>query len=172
MERELKNKDEQLKKSEKDKQSAEENNEKLKKESVKSHKRVKELEEYIKELEESKKNIEEKYRELNVNSLKLRAQNEKLTEDLKVYQVPSAPKKPKVRRQISLKDELGSLEEPRFEHMTHHSYTLSRGVTERQSLSIGLTETIAHITAKKMKESNLNRRKDPSEEYFTLVLFI
>lgn len=150
----------------------EENNDKLKKESAKLNKRVKELEEYVNELEESKKSLEEKYRELNVSSLKIRAQYEKLSEDLKVYQIPSAPKKPKVRRQISLKDELGSLEEPRFEHLSHHSYTLSRGVSERPNLSIGLTESIAHITAKKQKESNLTKRKDPSEEYFTLVTSI
>lgn len=140
---------------------------------MKQHKKIKELDEYIKELEDQKSTLEEKCRELTVTSLKARAQNEKLVEDLKVYQSPqnNVHKKPKVRRQISLKCELESIEEPRFELAAHHSYTLSRGISEK-NLTIGLTETIAHITAKRAKESTNTRRKDPSEEYFTLVLFI
>lgn len=137
---------------------------------MKQHKKMKELDEYIKELEDQKSTLEEKCRELTVTSLKARAQNEKLVEDLKVYQSPqnNVPKKPKVRRQISLKCELESIEEPRFEYATHHSYTLSRGIPEK-NLSIGMTETIAHITAKRVKENTNSRRRDPSEEYFTLV---
>jgi hypothetical protein len=76
-----------------------------------------------------------------------------------------SPKKPKIRRQVSLMTELESIDEVHTEP-AFHSYTLSRGQSEK-SLSIGLTESIAHIAGKKTKEQV--RRKDPSEEYFTLV---
>jgi myosin heavy subunit len=170
LEKEFKAKEEQFLKLEKDKACIEELNEKLKRETFKQHKKIKELDEYSKELEEQKTILEDKCRELTVTNLKTKAINEKLVEDLKVYQSPqnSVQKKPKIRRHISLKCELESIEEPRVEYTTQHSYTLSRGIPEK-NLSVGLTETIAHITAKRAKESTNTRRKDPSEEYFTLV---
>ena len=172
-EKKIKSLEDSFTKSEKEKFALMETLSKLEKDQTKLTKKLKDQDDLSKQMSISSTSLEDKCRDLTILNVRLKAQTEKLQEDLKVYQQPSdslTPKKPKVRRQFSLKSELESIEELEPDSSpVFHSYTLSRANhTHGKSLEVSLSECIAHITTKRPKEPT--RRKDPSEEYFTLVI--
>ena len=107
---------------------------------------------------------------------KMKAKAEKLTEDLRINESSPtlvSPKKQKVRRHISLMSELEDLDKELTEeakeetkHESKHE-TFSFHTPLKAILSLVPNVSVVHVTGKKLRE--LNKRKDPLEEYFTLV---
>ena len=146
---------------------------KLERESGKFQKKVKELEEILADTENSKMELERQYEQLMINYNRTRSRAEKLTEDIQLIEKAKpteAPKKPKVRRHISLMSELEEIDReltqsPSTPSTPTNAFTLSSRM--KPDLAVQANVSSIHVTAKKTRE--LNRRKDPLEEYFTLV---
>ena len=170
-EKKIKNLEENFKKSENEKHLLEKTVSKLERNLSRALTKFKDQENASRELELLKSDLEEKNRELTLINLRLRAQNEKLSEDIKVCQFPiersSSTKKQHLRRVVSLKSELETIGETSEVigevSSSCHSYTLSRNPVEIKPLDAGLTQNVSNLSVKKEKIEN------QSTEDFTLV---
>jgi hypothetical protein len=89
-------------------------------------------------------------------------------EDIERARAPEK-KKVKVRRHISLMSELEEIDKELTQEQLHgHAFTLCSPVHSK--LSMTKSNSIASVIGKKPRE--VMKRKDPLEEYFTLVIDI
>jgi hypothetical protein len=142
---------------------------KLEKENNKHLKKIKDLEELLKITQDNMNSLEDQYRDLKVLNLRCKAENEKLTEELDFYRSKTlSPKKTKARRQLSLMSELEIIDEAIPDAGNSELFTLIGPKHSRKLETV--TQSVINIASRCVRETN--RRKDPSEEYFTLVFNI
>lgn len=138
---------------------------------MKQQTKIKENEDKILELEKYKENMEEKYNNLMSSYNRIKNQAEKLSEDIQIIEnSKKAPvEKRKNKRQFSLMSELEEMDIELVEEapVSPVPFILNSKIIPLLSLH---SSVIASIAGKKNRE--LNKRKDPLEEYFTLVFII
>jgi TolA-binding protein len=155
------------KKSEEKINNQQENISKLERENQKIILKAKDLEESLSQAENDKSILDQKYRDLTYSYNRLKTQADKLSEDIQVIEKSKevlTPRKNKNRRHISLMSELEEINTTIPEETTFKPFTLK---SPESQLTININLNIIHISGKKSRE--LNKRKDPLEEYFTLV---
>ncbi|OMJ90250.1 hypothetical protein SteCoe_7454 [Stentor coeruleus] len=144
---------------------------KLKSSLEKSKLKSKDLEETLSQLEESKGNLEQKYKELTFKYNQAKTKADRLHEDMQDIEQARAPekKKIKVRRHISLMSELEEIDKELTQEQSYgHAFTLCSPVHSK--LSMSKSNSVASVIGKKPRE--IMKRKNPLEEYFTLVIYI
>lgn len=139
---------------------------KIERELGKAKEKVKELEDELEDVENTKMKIEQKYKQLTFDYNRVKNKADKLSEDIQVIENASQKSvaKPKVRRHISLMSELEEFNLELTETPSEPKFFLS-SPTNSNRLLISVPVQVACIMPKKV----LNKRKNPLEEYFTLV---
>lgn len=155
----------ELAKSESSASSLKDHNYKLEKDLQKSKEKYKDLEDELSSLQDEKYNIDSKYKQLTNDYNRIKIKADKLSEDIQVFQTANqpSPRKPKVRRHISLMSELEEISRELVPEPSEPAFILSS--PRLPSLKLTNPIQVASISTKKQ----LNKRKNPLEEYFTLV---
>jgi chromosome segregation ATPase len=140
----------------------------LERELSKIKEKAKELEDDLDEAENGRMNIEQKYKQLTFDYNRVKGKADKLSEDIQVIENASQKNvaKPKVRRHISLMSELEEFSMEITENTSQPKFFLS-SPTNSNRLLVTVPVQVACILPKRV----LNKRKNPLEEYFTLVRF-
>jgi chromosome segregation ATPase len=143
-----------------------EQNYKLEKESSKLKEKTKDLEEELDHCQEEKYGIEQKYKQLTFDYNRVKLKAEKLSEDIQVIETANqqSTRKPKVRRHISLMSELEEISKELVPEMPEPAFMMMS--PKSLSLKVSNPVQVASVAGRKA----LNKRKNPLEEYFTLVI--
>jgi len=138
----------------------------LERELNKFKEKAKELEDELEEAENGRMSITQKYKQLTFDYNRVKGKADKLSEDIQVIESASQKNvaKPKVRRHISLMSELEEISLELTENTAQPKFFLS-SPSNSNRLLVTAPVQVACILPKRV----LNKRKNPLEEYFTLV---
>ena len=135
----------------------------LERELSKIKEKAKELEDDLDEVENGRMNIEQKYKQLTFDYNQIKGKADKLSEDIPAIENASQKN---VAKHISLMSELEEFSMEITENTSQPKYFLS-SPTNSNRLLVTVPVQVACILPKRV----LNKRKNPLEEYFTLVKF-
>ena len=138
---------------------------KFEKDLAKYKEKCKDYEDELSSLQNEKLSVEGKYKQLIKDYNRVKSKADKLSEDIQVIENANqqSSRKPKVRRHISLMSELEEISKELVPESSEPAFILSSARLP------SLNQTKPTETANIIGKKQVNKRKTPLEEYFTLV---